>query len=100
MTRKNLQVYRIIVYFFRKPISGGDNSCTLWIICGAGASEFQTFLHLPGLIRDEACRAVLHVPGRSVAKSVLVKARGAICWLSCRQPRAIDLYRLGHGSRT
>ena len=43
MTRKSLQVYRIIVYFFQRPIFGGDNSCTSWIFCVAAASGSRPF---------------------------------------------------------
>ena len=55
---------------------------------------FETFLHCPA---SSATRLAghMHVPGRSVVKSVLVKARGAYVLAVLPATLAIDLDRLG-----
>ncbi len=55
---------------------------------------FETFLHCPA---SSATRLAgrLHVPGRSVAKSVLVKARGAYLLTVLPATSQVDLARLG-----
>ena len=94
MTRKSLQVCRIIVYFFRKPISGGDISCTLSIICAAGVSGSRP----SSTVRPHQRRGLpggVHVPGRNVAKTVLVKTGGVYLLAVLPATSHVDLARLG-----
>ena len=56
---------------------------------------FQTFLHCPASSATRLAGRV-HVPGRSVAKSVLVKARGGYLLAVLPATSRVDLYRLGH----
>jgi Ala-tRNA(Pro) deacylase len=57
--------------------------------------RFETVLHWPA---SSATRLAgrMHVPGRSVVKSVLIEARGAYLLAVLPSTSAVDLARLGH----
>ena len=57
--------------------------------------RFETFLHRPASSATRLAGRV-HIPGRSVAKTVLVKARGAYLLTVLPATSRIDLARLGH----
>ena len=56
---------------------------------------FETFLHRPASSATRLAGRV-HIPGRSVAKTVLVKARGAYLLTVLPATSRVDLARLGH----
>jgi Ala-tRNA(Pro) deacylase len=56
---------------------------------------FESFLHSPASSATRLAGRV-HVPGRSVVKSVLVEARGTFLLAVLPATFAIDLARLGH----
>jgi Ala-tRNA(Pro) deacylase len=55
---------------------------------------FETFVHRPASSATRLARSV-HVPGRSVAKTVLVKVRGAYVLTVLPATSRVDLDRLG-----
>jgi Ala-tRNA(Pro) deacylase len=56
---------------------------------------FETFLHCPASSAARLAGCV-HVPGRSVAKTILVKAQGAYLLTVLPATSCVDLARLGH----
>ena len=93
MTRRSLQVYRTIVYFLQKLILEAQLMYVVDYLRNQRVA-FETFLHSPA---SSATRLAsrLHVPGRNVAKSVLVKARGAFLLTILPATSEIEPDRLG-----